>query len=164
MGHVSVVTDSTAGLPADLAARRGLHVIPQWVHFGEQSCRDGVDLTPEQFYPLLARAPDLPTTSQPLAGEFLELYRELAGRVEAIVSVHASTELSGTVASALAGIMLVSAGAGALAGAGFTVVLALILVPRSAEEAWASPREGGRRFSAWLSRTFAARAHQEEGT
>jgi DegV family protein with EDD domain len=102
MKRVTVVTDSTAGLPADLAARHGLHVIPLWVYSGEQSYRDGVDLTPEQFYPLLARAPDLPTTSQPSAGEFLELYRELAREAEAIVSVHISTELSGTVASALA--------------------------------------------------------------
>ena len=64
---------------------------------------------------------------------------------------------------ALAGVMLVSAGAGALAGAGTTVVLALILAPRSAEEAWATLREGGGRFSAWLSRTFAPRVHGEEG-
>ena len=102
MKPVTVVTDSTAGLPADLAARHGVHVIPLWVHSGEHSYRDGVDLTPEQFYVMLAGAPDLPTTSQPSAGEFLELYRELAGEAEAIVSVHISTELSGTVASALA--------------------------------------------------------------
>ena len=64
---------------------------------------------------------------------------------------------------ALAGIMLVSAGAGVLAGAGLTVTLGLILAPRSAEEAWATLQEGGRRFSAWLRRTFAPRAHEEEG-
>jgi hypothetical protein len=64
---------------------------------------------------------------------------------------------------ALAGFMLVSAGAGVLAGAGFTLVLALILAPRSAEEAWATLREAGGRFSAWLGRTFAPRAHGEEG-
>ena len=63
----------------------------------------------------------------------------------------------------LAGIMLVSAGAGALAGAGITVVLALILAPRSLEEGWSTLQEGGRRFSAWLNRTFAPRAHGEEG-
>ncbi len=102
MKRVTVVTDSTAGLPPDLAAQHGLRVIPLWVHSGEQSYRDGVDLMPNQFYPLLARAPDLPTTSQPSAGEFLELYRRLAHETEAIVSVHISTELSGTVASALA--------------------------------------------------------------
>lgn len=102
MKRVSVVTDSTTGLPAELAAQHGLQIIPLWVRFGEQSHRDGVDLRPDQFYPMLAGAPDLPTTSQPSAGEFLELYRKLAREAEAIVSVHISSELSGTVASALA--------------------------------------------------------------
>jgi len=102
MKRVIVVTDSTAGMPADLAAQHGVHIIPLWVHFGEQGYRDGVDLTTEQFYPMLAKARNLPTTSQPSAGEFLELYRSLAGQAEAIVSIHISSELSGTVASALA--------------------------------------------------------------
>ena len=102
MVRVAVVTDSTAGLPLDLALQHGLHVIPLWVRSGEKSYQDGEDLAPEQFYSMLAVAPDLPTTSQPSAGEFLELYLELAGQAEAIVSVHISTELSGTVASALA--------------------------------------------------------------
>ena len=102
MKRVIVVTDSTAGLPADLAAGAGLHVIPLWVHFGEKGYRDGVDITTEQFYPMLSKARKLPTTSQPAAGEFVELYRSLAGEAEAIVSIHISAELSGTVASAMA--------------------------------------------------------------
>lgn len=102
MKRVIVVTDSTAGMPADLAAQNGVHVIPLWVHFEEEGYRDGVDLTTEQFYPMLSKARNLPTTSQPSVGEFLEVYRSLAGQAEAIVSIHISSELSGTVASALA--------------------------------------------------------------
>jgi len=102
MKRVIVVTDSTAGIPADLAAHNGVHVIPLWVHFEEKGYRDGVDLTTEQFYPMLSAARNLPTTSQPSVGEFLEVYRSLAGQAEAIVSIHISSELSGTVASALA--------------------------------------------------------------
>jgi hypothetical protein len=62
----------------------------------------------------------------------------------------------------LAGILLVSIGAGVLAGAGITVGVALILAPRSVEESWATLREGGGRFSAWLSRAFAPRAYGDE--
>jgi len=102
MKRVIVVTDSTAGMPADLVAQNGMHVIPLWVHFGETGYRDGVDLTTEQFYPMLSKARSLPTTSQPSVGEFLEVYRSLANQAEAIVSIHISSELSGTVASALA--------------------------------------------------------------
>jgi DegV family protein with EDD domain len=102
MKRVIVVTDSTAGMPADLAAQHGIPIIPLWVHFGETAYRDSVDLTTEEFYPMLARARTLPTTSQPSVGEFVELYRSLAGEASAIVSIHISSDLSGTVASALA--------------------------------------------------------------
>lgn len=101
MKRVVVVTDSTAGMPADVVAQSGLRVIPLWVHFGETQFRDGVDITTEQFYPKLAASKKLPTTSQPSAGEFLEFYRGLAQEAEAIVSIHISSVLSGTVASAL---------------------------------------------------------------
>jgi hypothetical protein len=63
---------------------------------------------------------------------------------------------------ALAGIVLPSAGAGMLAGVGMTVGLALILAPRSLEEAWLTLRDGGGRFSVWLSRTLAPRVYGEE--
>ena len=63
MKRVIVVTDSTAGMPADLAAQNGVHVIPLWVHFEETGYRDGVDLTTEQFYPMLSKARNLPTSS-----------------------------------------------------------------------------------------------------
>jgi DegV family protein with EDD domain len=102
MKRVIVVTDSTAGMPADLVEQHGLRVIPLWVHFGEKGYRDGVDLTTEQFYPMLAKAKELPTTSQPNVGEFLDFYRSLVGEAEAIVSIHISSDLSGTVASARA--------------------------------------------------------------
>lgn len=55
-------------MPADLAARHGLHVIPLGVYSGEQGYRNGVDLMPS-LYPMLAQAPDLPAASQPSAAE-----------------------------------------------------------------------------------------------
>ena len=54
------------------------------LHFEEKGYRDGVDLTTEQFYPMLSRARKLPTTSQPSVGEFLEVYRPPAGQAEVI--------------------------------------------------------------------------------
>ena len=60
---------------------------------------------------------------------------------------------------ALAGVVLLIASAGMLAGVGMTVGLALILAPRSLEEAWLTLRDGGGRCSIWLSRTLAPRVH-----
>ncbi|HNS50683.1 MAG TPA: DegV family protein [Anaerolineae bacterium] len=108
MKRVLVVTDSTAGMDAGQVAEAGVKVIPLWVHFGESGYRDGVDLTSEQFYPMLARSKSLPTTSQPSAGEFLEFYKGLVGEAEAVVSIHISSTLSGTVASAQAARLMFS--------------------------------------------------------
>lgn len=45
---VQVVTDSTADLPADLAARMGITVVPALVMFGSTSYREGIDLTHDE--------------------------------------------------------------------------------------------------------------------
>lgn len=102
MARIAIVTDSTAYLPAELADKYDIHIIPASVIFGDQAFRDRVDLTPKEFYQMLRVAEALPTTTQPSAGDFLELYTALSREAEAIVSVHISSELSGTIDSALA--------------------------------------------------------------
>ena len=63
--------------------------------------KDGVDITVEQFFAMLSEAQELPQTSQPSAGEFVEVYQRLAQDHDHIVSLHMSGKLSGTVQSAL---------------------------------------------------------------
>lgn len=102
MARIAIVTDSTAYLPVELADKYDIHIIPASVIFGDQAFRDRVDLTPKEFYQMLRVAETLPTTTQPSVGDFLELYTKLSREAEAIVSVHISSELSGTIDSALA--------------------------------------------------------------
>ena len=102
MSSIAIVTDSSAYLPQELVARHRVHVVPVYVHYDEEIFRDGVDLDADAFYDKLKRASDLPTTSQPSAGDFLNLYRRLGNQADSILSIHISSELSGTVASALA--------------------------------------------------------------
>src|SRR3989440_8977484 len=74
-------------------------MVPLYVLFGDESYRDYVELSPEEFYARLRTAEQLPTTSQPTPGDFLQTYQELAG-YERIYSLHLSAELSGTYQSA----------------------------------------------------------------
>jgi DegV family protein with EDD domain len=67
--------------------------------FGDQSYRDYVELAPPEFYARLRTAEELPTTSQPTPGDFLQTYEELA-QYERIYSLHISSALSGTYQSA----------------------------------------------------------------
>lgn len=98
--RVAVVTDSTADLTPDIAARYGITVVPLNVHFGQQTFRDQVDLSTDEFMARLATSGKLPTTSQPSVGAFETAFRELAKTHDEIVAVLLSSRLSGTVQSA----------------------------------------------------------------
>ena len=98
---VKVVTDSTADLPPELAEALGITVVPLNVHFGEATFRDGVDLTPDQFFQRLSSSKVMPKTSQPSVGAFTDVYTDLAGQGHEILSVHISAKLSGTCNSAV---------------------------------------------------------------
>lgn len=104
---VRVVTDSTADLRPEWCRELGIEVVPLWVHFGEEQFRDGVDLDPPGFFRRLAAGGPLPRTSQPSPGQFAEIYRRAAERGEAVVSIHISERLSGTLDSARAARQLV---------------------------------------------------------
>jgi DegV family protein with EDD domain len=98
--EVAIIVDSTAYLPAELITEYNLHVIPLYLNWAGESLRDNVDITPEEFYKRLQEAKEMPTTSQPSAGEFVELFSRVAEAADSIVGVFISSELSGTVASA----------------------------------------------------------------
>lgn len=100
---IAIVTDSTANLPAELAAALDISVIPLNVHWGGGNYKDGITLDVETFYRWLAERKDFPKTSQPSAGEFIEFFKQVAARYHThkIMGVFISAELSGTLASAI---------------------------------------------------------------
>jgi DegV family protein with EDD domain len=99
---ISIVTDSSAHLPPAERQKHDITVIPLKAIFGTTVYRDEVDLTNEQFYTMLPKSKVHPTTSQPSAGEFMEVYRPLLEAGKEIVSLHLPSKLSGTYASACA--------------------------------------------------------------
>lgn len=100
--NTAIVTDSTADPPADWFGRDDMRIVPLKVHFGDETYRDGYDLTPEQFFAKLGTSSVLPTTSQPSVNEFETVYRELRERFEHVFSVHITHFMSGTVEAARA--------------------------------------------------------------
>ena len=102
MPRIAILTDSSANLPPDMVERHNLTVMPFKIQWGEESFRDGIDLTPAEFYRHLAAHSDLPTTSQLSTSEFLQAFDALAPRCDGIVVLSISSGISGTVASAQA--------------------------------------------------------------
>jgi DegV family protein with EDD domain len=91
---VRVVTESTADIPADIAAGLDITVIPSYVLFGTETYRDGIDLSREQFYQKLATTNVIPTTAAPPPDFYEEVYRRLASETDEIISIHAAGRLS----------------------------------------------------------------------
>jgi len=78
-------------------------VIPAYVHFGDKSYRDGVDLDIDEFYYKLLASPIHPTTAAPSPGEFAQAYEEAAKESDEIISIHVTSKHSAMYNSALIG-------------------------------------------------------------
>jgi DegV family protein with EDD domain len=99
---VAIVTDSISSLTQAMGREHDVHVVPIHIFFGTDAYCDDIDLNAEAFYELLRESKQMPTTSQPTALEFQQVYAQVAREAEAIVSIHASKEVSATVDSARA--------------------------------------------------------------
>lgn len=102
MSNIRIVTDSTADLTPELVERYGIKVVPLEVLVEGKAYKDKIDISNDEYYKLLQSAKELPTTSQPSPAAFAEAYRELAAEdAEHIISIHISSELSGTYQSSV---------------------------------------------------------------
>lgn len=93
---IAVMTDSTAYIPEELREEYNIHMVPLSVVFGEESYREEIDITTEEFYKKLKEVKELPTTSQPSIGYITQKLEQLAEDYDAVISVHLSSEISGT--------------------------------------------------------------------
>lgn len=100
--RVALVTDSTADLDPDVAEQLGIDVVPLYVNFGNQSFRDRVEITREEFYRRLAEDRLLPTTSQAATATYAEHFRRGISAGKEIVCLSISSRLSGTINAATA--------------------------------------------------------------
>jgi DegV family protein with EDD domain len=98
---VQVVTDSTSDIPPEVARAAGIEVVPLTIRFGREVFADGVQLSGEAFYERLRTCVELPTTSAPSPGDFLEVYRRAVAAGRQVLSIHISALVSATYSSAV---------------------------------------------------------------
>jgi len=97
VNHVTVVTDSVANLPADVTEKYGIPIVPLRIVWDGEVFRDGVDITPQEFYVRLQEDKRMPTTSTIAPEELLQVLRPLAEEGKSIVAIFLAHELSATV-------------------------------------------------------------------
>src|SRR2546428_749843 len=88
MGRVAVVTDSTADFVDANPAELGVTIVPLTVNWGRDVMRDGIDITPEEFYLRLKTDSDLPHTAAPPAAIVEGVYRNALETADAVLSIH----------------------------------------------------------------------------
>jgi DegV family protein with EDD domain len=100
MAKIGFLVDSLARIPDELAEQYHIHTIPLRVVFGQESLREQIDISDDEFLRRLKASRTLPTTSQASPGEFIEKYREMAKEFDSIIAVLLSATLSGTISAA----------------------------------------------------------------
>jgi DegV family protein with EDD domain len=98
---IKIITDSICDVPKEYVERYNIRVMPLTVNFGDETFKDGIDLTLEEFLDKLEKSEVLPTTSQVPPGDFLKAYREETALGNTVISIHGSSQLSGTYNSAV---------------------------------------------------------------
>ena len=117
---MKIVTDSAADMPIQEIEELDITVAPLHIQFPEGGINSD-KITPDEFYTRLKEMePEVPSTSQPSAGVFAQIYQPLVAEGKEILSIHISSGLSGTIESA-------RVGASQIAGADITVVDTLTL-------------------------------------
>jgi DegV family protein with EDD domain len=98
---VAVVTDTTSYMPGEVAAANQIHLVSLYVVFGGERTVREADITDyDAFFEELRGTEQLPTTSQPSIGDFIEVWEPLLASGDDVVSIHISGGISGTVQSA----------------------------------------------------------------
>lgn len=92
---IAVVTDSCADVPADVALKLGIRVVPLHINYREESYRDRADIQPHEVYARFDE--EIPKTSLPSPAEVVDVFDELVAEGYTHVAVISiSSGLSGT--------------------------------------------------------------------
>lgn len=97
---VKIIADTTSCLPAPVRNQFQIPIVPQLIHFGEDSYTEGIDIDTDTFLDLLQESDNLPKTSAPPPELFREIFNNFKGTDHSLICIHPSTDLSGTVRSA----------------------------------------------------------------
>lgn len=100
MGKVKIVTDSTVDMSAEELKMYDIEMIPLSISIDGEVFLDKIEIGNDEFLERMRHSKELPKSSQPSTGTFLEMYNMLGEDGSEIVSIHMTGGMSGTVRSA----------------------------------------------------------------
>ncbi|WP_018662712.1 DegV family protein [Heyndrickxia acidiproducens] len=100
MKKIKIVTDSTVDMTEASLKEYEIEMVPLSISIEGKTYLDRIDITPDEFIEKMKQSEELPKSSQPSAGTFVELYDRLDEEGYEIISIHMTGGMSGTVQSA----------------------------------------------------------------
>lgn len=101
MSKIIISTDSTADLSDQLKKDYDIRTIPLYVRFGEESFRDGQDITTEKLYDMVTEKGFLPQTQAVSPGDFESYFKAFLDQGYEVVHISIGSKISGTFQSAM---------------------------------------------------------------
>jgi len=97
---ITIVGDTTSGIPVETAEKLGIPYVPQIIIFGDESYRDDYEINSKTFLERLRSSPTLPKTAAPPPALYDPIYKKYATDGNTVIVLAPSTHLSGTYRSA----------------------------------------------------------------
>lgn len=103
MSSIAIITDTDASLPAAVADKYNIRQVPIIVIFGKEQLKTSVDINDAQLFARIDKEGQLPTTSAPSPGQFIEAYEAAFNEgADSVICFCVSGEISATYAAAVA--------------------------------------------------------------
>ena len=97
---IKIITDSACDMTVEEAKDKGIVLMPLTVTFGEESFKDGVELSHEGFFEKLIETDELPTTSQIAPFDYEQEFTRAVENGDEVLCITISSKLSGCFQSA----------------------------------------------------------------
>lgn len=97
---IKIITDSTSDLPENIVSTYNIKVIPLRLFIGSEEYKDGVDMTPNEFYEKMRSSNDFPRTESPQLKTFMDIFQSHLNKYDQLISIHLSEKMSSTIKNA----------------------------------------------------------------
>lgn len=94
MRKVAIVTDTTACVPQEQVEKYDIEVVPVQLIFEDKTYRDGIDISPSEFYTRLREAKIMPTTSSSSPSPYLKAYHDASQKAQSILCLTEPSKFS----------------------------------------------------------------------
>lgn len=100
MSKIKIFSDSTCDLSEELIKKHDIGIVPLYVSFGDETLKDGVEITTETLYKKVDETKSIPKTSAPPPSDFYNLFKPYIDSGYEILYIGISSHLSSTLQNA----------------------------------------------------------------